>query len=43
VGYADQAHLCREVRRLTGATPVQVRDEVTSFEAAPPDDPAGSP
>jgi AraC-like DNA-binding protein len=40
VGYADQAHLCREVRRLTGATPVQVRDEVTSFEAAPPDDPS---
>lgn len=28
-GYADQAHLCREVVRLTGRTPTQLREAST--------------
>ncbi|MEK8051692.1 AraC family transcriptional regulator [Ideonella sp. DXS22W] len=33
VGYADQAHLCRETRRVTGFTPSELRQRIAEDEA----------
>ncbi len=33
VGYADQAHLCRETRRVTGFSPEELRRRIDSDEA----------
>jgi AraC-like DNA-binding protein len=33
VGYADQSHLCRETRRLTGFAPAELRRRITEDEA----------
>jgi len=32
-GYADQAHLCRETRRVTGFSPELLRQRIESHEA----------
>ena len=32
-GYADQAHLCRETRRVTGFTPEELRRRIDTDEA----------
>jgi AraC-like DNA-binding protein len=33
VGYADQSHLCRETRRVTGFTPEDLRRRIAEDEA----------
>jgi AraC-like DNA-binding protein len=32
-GYADQAHLCRETRRITGFAPEALRRQMTTAES----------